>query len=217
MTICVSLSSGTPRHLKAVLRRVEMAELRLDLLGLNATEVAKLFKSAKCKTIATCRPGKYNDSERQVLLGTAIGSGANYVDIGLGSSGEFAKPLISMARKKKCKIIISHHDFKRTPETKVLWKMINNCFQKGADMAKIACFVRVPMDNLRLLRLLEGDRPVVVVGMGKEGVMTRVAALSLGSPFTYASLKEGQETAPGQLTLKEMRAILKNMGEDDLL
>jgi len=148
MTICVSLSSGTLGHLKAVLRRVEMAELRLDILALDAKEIASLVKTSKCRTIATCRPGKYNDEQRQVLLGAAIGSGANYVDIELDSSGEFAKPLIRMARKKKCKVIISHHDLKKTPQSKELWRIVNNCFQKGADIARafpgLSIHLRVP-------------------------------------------------------------------------
>jgi 3-dehydroquinate dehydratase type I len=214
MTICVSFSTGSARHIRSVLGRLEMAELRLDLLDLKAKEIVGLFKDMKCSLIATCRPGRYDDTERQAFLGTAILAGADYIDIELESEQDFSKPLVQLAKKHKCKVIVSHHDEKKTPDTKVLWKLVNNCFQKGAHIAKIACMVKKPMDNLRLLRLLEGDKPVVVVGMGKEGTITRITAPTLGAPFTYASWEKGNETAPGQLTYKEMVAIYKRMGVD---
>ena len=155
--------------------------------------------------------------DSRVIIETARAqreAGADYIDIELESEPGFAKPLVQLARKHKCKVIVSHHDEKKTPETKTLWKLVNNCFQKGAHIAKIACMVKTPMDNLKLLRLLEGDKKVVVVGMGKEGVITRITAPTLGAPFTYASWEKGRETAPGQLTYKEMVAIYKRMGVD---
>jgi len=211
--ICVSLSQGKPQHIRAVMKRVEMVELRLDLLTPGVKDMVKLLRNKHCKVIATCRPGgPYDGAERMAVLGTAIESGADYVDLEIENHKEFNKPLVELARKHSCKVIISHHDLKKTPETRTLWIYVNNCFQAGADLAKIACMVKKPSDNLRLLRLLEGDKPVVVVGMGAEGVITRVSATTLGAPFTYACWREGEETAPGQLTYKEMITIFRKMG-----
>jgi 3-dehydroquinate dehydratase type I len=66
-------------------------------------------------------------------------------------------------------------------------------------------------DNARLLGLLNDTRPVVVVGMGHKGRITRIAALLLGSPFTYASLAAGKETAEGQIDWKSLKEIYKRI------
>ena len=47
--------------------------------------------------------------------------------------------------------------------------------------------------------------------MGNKGRITRVAAPLLGSPFTFASLSKGKETAEGQIekdTLEQMMRLL---------
>jgi 3-dehydroquinate dehydratase len=44
--------------------------------------------------------------------------------------------------------------------------------------------------------------------MGEKGKLSRVTALLLGSPLTYASLKEGRETAEGQIDYKSLKKIL---------
>jgi 3-dehydroquinate dehydratase len=42
--------------------------------------------------------------------------------------------------------------------------------------------------------------------MGEASAFTRIASLFYGAPFTYVSM--GTATAPGQLTLEEMRTVL---------
>ena len=44
--------------------------------------------------------------------------------------------------------------------------------------------------------------------MGAKGRLSRVAAPLLGSCMSYASLEDGAESAPGQLTAREMKTIL---------
>jgi 3-dehydroquinate dehydratase len=43
--------------------------------------------------------------------------------------------------------------------------------------------------------------------MGEKGRISRVMAPLLGSYLSYASLDTGAESAPGQLTIAEMRQI----------
>jgi 3-dehydroquinate dehydratase-1 len=68
-------------------------------------------------------------------------------------------------------------------------------------------------DNARLLGLLDLGVPLVVVGMGRLGRLTRIAAPLLGSLFTYASLGAGRETADGQLDAASLERILLELGE----
>ncbi len=42
-------------------------------------------------------------------------------------------------------------------------------------------------------------------------MITRVAALRLGAPFSFAALTPEMATAPGQLTLENMNSILNHI------
>ena len=64
-------------------------------------------------------------------------------------------------------------------------------------------------ESIILLGLLLDSRPLVVIGMGEKGKVTRIAAPILGSPFTYASLSSGKETAAGQLDKINLEKIFK--------
>ena len=49
--------------------------------------------------------------------------------------------------------------------------------------------------------------------MGSKGRITRIAAPLLGSPFTFASISKGKETAEGQIekdTLERIVRLLKD-------
>ena len=105
---------------------------------------------------------------------------------------------------------MSHHDYERTPERPALEACVSACFEAGADIAKIACTVRSDRENARLLALLDTDREIVVVGMGEKGKLTRILAPLLGSPFTYASLSQGKETADGQIDKETLRGTAEN-------
>jgi 3-dehydroquinate dehydratase len=48
--------------------------------------------------------------------------------------------------------------------------------------------------------------------MGPKGRVSRIVAPVFGSAFSYASLRKGTETAPGQLTVSEMRDALRFIG-----
>jgi len=45
--------------------------------------------------------------------------------------------------------------------------------------------------------------------MGEKGRLSRVAAPLLGSCLSYASLEDGAESAPGQLTAVQMKRIIE--------
>ena len=70
---------------------------------------------------------------------------------------------------------------------------------------------RSPADAARLLSLYTITGRKVVIGMGKAGKITRVAAPFLAGEFTFASSVEGEATAEGQLSYKEMKKIIKKI------
>lgn len=211
--ICVSLAEADYNSLVKALERVEFAEIRIDLIGsISNEEIRKIFSMNK-KMIATCRPQKFTEIERRNLLTSAIKSGANYVDIEIESPEQYRKDIISVARDYKCKVIISYHNYYSTPNAGELFGIISQCFDFGADIAKIVCKANKQSEFARLLSLYETDKKIISFGMGEEAKFTRIVAPFLGAPFTYASFGKGKETSEGQIdyiNLQKAIEILKN-------
>lgn len=136
--------------------------------------------------------------------------GAAYVDVALATESKWIRRLISV-KKKNSHLILSYHNFKETPPLAALKRTVRQARKKGADIVKIATFVPSIEVNVTLLELLRWGKaegiPMIVVGMGEHGRLTRIAAPLLGSVMHYAPLGRGQETAPGQLTQEELKSV----------
>jgi 3-dehydroquinate dehydratase-1 len=210
--ICVSLAETSVRECLVSLKGVEFAEIRMDKIEDISSGIPAIF-SRHPRLIATYRPGKIDNDRRCSAMMKAIEAGAAYVDIELDADDSYKKKIIEKARQKSCKVIISYHNWEKIPERAELEHIINWCFDSGADMAKIACRVVSSKDNARLLGLLNDVRPVVVVGIGQKGRISRIVAPFLGSPFTYASLAAGKESADGQIDWKSLKEIHQRLND----
>lgn len=211
--ICVSIAERTVDGCIRALSGLELAEIRLDAIEpdeLTQTGIKRIF-SQPLTLIATCRMGIRGDDQRSAALMGAIESGAAYVDVEVESEDGFKSAIIEKAREKGCKVIVSYHDYKKTPSSEELRQIAEWCFQSEADVAKIACLSTSPKDNARLLGLLDIGRPLIVVGMGEHGRLTRVVAPLLGSLFTYASDSMGKETAPGQIDKGRLEKLMEDL------
>jgi len=212
--ICVSVTGpGYEKCVDAVSKHA-IAEIRIDRAGLNLDEVVRLFDRYGWKLIATCRPGNVPEPERMELLLSAIEAGAWMVDIELGSPKRTMDRILAGARSAGCRVIVSHHDYKKTPPREKLLEIVDRCFLNGADIAKVACTVVEPRDNGRIIGIIDDVRPVIAIGMGEMGRITRVASVLSGSPFTYASQRKGDESAPGQFDAREARLLVRRFGGD---
>ncbi|MBA4390866.1 MAG: hypothetical protein C0399_07995 [Syntrophus sp. (in: bacteria)] len=222
--ICVSIYEPTAETCLDALKNLAFAEVRIDAMNAAIEDMGKIF-AQPLTLIATFRPdkpgtpkGKTPDADtRKRFLMAAIDAGASYVDIEIESDSAYRRDIINRARSKGCKVIISFHNFCKTPEAKELASITSRCFSEGADIAKIACKVNSGRDSLRLLNILDRDDyrgRTVVVGMGVQGRVTRVAAPLLGSPFTFASLSDGKKTAEGQIEKGTLEQILQVLNDE---
>ncbi|MBU0586484.1 type I 3-dehydroquinate dehydratase, partial [Candidatus Micrarchaeota archaeon] len=84
----------------------------------------------------------------------------------------------------------------------------------GADIAKIACKINSQQDNARIMDVITQDSKVIAIGMGAKGLITRVTAPLMGSPFTYACLEKGKETADGQIDYKTLESAIKEISRN---
>lgn len=101
------------------------------------------------------------------------------------------------------RIISSVHDYENTPPSETIAYTLNSM---TADVSKGAYAVR---DFKNLHDILEASERVtkkrVILGMGEMGAITRIRQNLLKNEFTFAYV--GEPTAPGQLSLDEMRAL----------
>ena len=208
--ICVSVGNGSPAEAKKILSRSGFIELRADLLQWKIDEYKEVILSGN-KTVFTCRPGKYSESERLELFEMAACAGAKFIDIEIESEDSFLETIRNITGLYSTQLIISYHNYEMTPSIEILESKLNECYVADADVAKIACRVYSPADAARLLSLYNISGRKIVLGMGKAGKITRIAAAVLGAEFTFASTGEGEGTAEGQLSFDEMRDIIKKI------
>lgn len=208
--ICASITGLTPSECLREIEKLEMAEIRLDGMKIVKEDIGDIF-SASSNLIATCRPGEMDDEERAEFLIEAIESGAAYVDIEVESRKLYREKIIEKARGRGCKVIISYHNFERTPSDEDLERIMELCVRLGGDVVKIACKSNSPSDNARLLGLLGKRKNLIIIGMGEIGRITRVVAPLLGAPFSYASLSDNLATAEGQLDLDHLRRLVEEL------
>jgi 3-dehydroquinate dehydratase-1 len=208
--ICVAISDTDFEKCLSMLKKTDMAEIRLDLTQFSEEQIRHLFSLQK-KLIATYRPLEGKEEERMEQLKTAIEAGADYVDIEFESADEYRNEIIAFAHKHNCDVIISYHNYDCTPGLDHLRKIVAESFQKDADVIKIATMVRTNNDNASILSLYNIPGRVVAFGMGNLGKITRIVAPFLGAEFTYAAMDEGTETAPGQIKYSIMKSAIQQI------
>lgn len=209
--ICVSVSNMAGLT-EAIESEAQLLELRLDLIREHPSKLYPLIPET-VKRIVTCRPGAYSDLERVKLLQDGMRLGADYVDVEIDAAAGDLDQILDTAKETATSVIISYHDYKRTADREELESLMIACYEKGADIAKIATQVNAPEDIRNLMGLYDLPGRKVILGMGRLGRITRVCGNYLGTEFTFASIGGSAETAPGQLSLKELRDIFKVIDE----
>jgi len=199
-------------------RGLDLAELRIDLFAARDPGAvrAELPKYEGLPTLATVRSaaegGGWAESEaaRAKLL-LAVLDAVDAVDVELAAA-EVLREVLPAAHAAGRLVIASHHDFAATPAPPVLADLVARAAGAGADVVKIAAAVRGPDDVRALARVLVEPAAIgrIVIGMGDAGLATRVLFPALGSLVTYAHV--GRATAPGQLPLDELVALLRRLG-----
>ena len=201
--ICVAISDKNPEKCIEILGKVEMAEIRLDLTEYTDEDTKKVF-STSTRCIATCRPDKMGLDKQYEMLKIAMEAGAAYVDIEIEAPKEQQEKLIKVAKANNTRIIISYHNYDKTPSIDELLKIVKDCYSMGADIAKVAVQANSQKDTAKVMALYSADKPVVALAMGEFGKISRLIAPMLGAEFTFASTDEGVGTAPGQITYSKM-------------
>ncbi len=224
--VAVILENPFETSKKATKMGADILELRLDLLAIRDPEKAEeLIGKIKFETglpvLITNRSiiegGKWegNEAERIRLLTDLLPlkDGPEAIDIELSADKEERDRAVKMAKVHGKTVIISFHDFLKTPSVEEMEKIIEAAFLAGADIAKIAVMPHSRRNVLDLLGLAlgaaEAGRAVCTIAMGNPGKHTRVIAPFYGSVLTYASVDDTISAAPGQLPVNEVKKIME--------
>jgi 3-dehydroquinate dehydratase-1 len=188
----------------------DILELRIDLLKVDARKALHDVRETGLPVIITNRMkqegGVWQGSEEErISILISLLPKADAADIELCARDR--DMVVKKARDTGKTVIISTHDFQKTPASDAIIEIIGDSFAAGADIAKLAVTPTSLEDILRLLDITlhtEGD--VCVMAMGEMGRHSRVIAPLYGSVMTYGYV--GKATAPGQLRVDELRQIL---------
>jgi len=135
------------------------------------------------------------------------------IDVELFNEEAEIKQLIEMAHQNGVFVIISNHDFEKTPPKEDIVSRLIRAQELGADLPKIAVMPQSTKDVLTLLDATNtmseeyADRPFITMSMGGKGVISRLAGELFGSAVTFGAAKKA--SAPGQVPAEELREIVK--------
>ena len=220
--ICVVITAGNMAEALERLTEVEsqspdLIEVRLDYME-SPGDPGIIRDSTELPLIATNRRrdqgghSRMEEPDRVAVILDAVEAGFDYADLELNTPD--LDDLGARLKSLGGSLVISHHDFEGTPSAEELRGTMSRMVERGADVCKIIGTAQRPRDNLTYLGLFGSLREggLVCFGMGRDGILSRVISPLVGGEFTYASSHAGGESAPGQLTLAEMREIYALMG-----
>jgi len=213
---CVSIAEKTPykikQTLKIALKKSDYAEVRFDFLKIEQIpEALETIKKDLNKIVCTLRPktegGKFpgNEKERIAILKLIAEYNPFLLDVEFNTLKRNSS-LVRYLKSTKTKLLVSWHDFKKTPSTAELKKKMNQ-MSKFSSNVKIVSTAKSTNDSNRMLELYskKGKNDLISFAMGDLGKISRILCLYLGSPYTYVSL--GKAVAPGQFSIDEVKKI----------
>ena len=223
LRICVPVVEATVNRARGKYQRAARkglwTEIRLDYLEEPPPDLQKLFRTLPGPVIATNRlaaeGGRWTGTEadRLALLAEALNLGVTCLDLELAADAGFRREI--WTRRGPTKLILSWHDFAGTPDAARLEAILDEMLNAEADVVKMVALAREPADNLRLLSLIPRakaqGKEIIAFCMGPLGKWSRIAAPLLGSWLTFAPFSKTRASAPGQLTVNDLKRVWKTL------
>lgn len=217
--VAVPFTDGTSDEelLEAIGAGLDVAEIRIDLFATTepAVVLEQVQRFGAAPTLATIRSAAEGggwtgtDADRLRLFEVVLPT-VDAIDIELSSRAILAE-VIAAARTAGKPVIVSSHDFARTPPLEDLEGFVADARAAGADFAKVATLAQEPADLATLAALTIGHAGdgLIAVGMGELGPASRIFLPILGSALTYAAGR--QHLVSGQLSLADTVAALADL------
>lgn len=230
--ICVSILEKTKEKiieqaLNFVNIHVDVVEWRVDWFdyAFNIEKVNDVLKDLVLAlnnipllfTFRTSKEGgeKAIDAKTYAKLNKLVAATGlvDMIDVEAFTGDEIVKDIIESAHASGVKVIVSNHDFSKTPSKDDIIYRLRKMQDLGADIPKIAV---MPKSKLDVLELLEAtvimsekyaDRPIITMSMSEMGLVSRLTGEVFGSALTFGSVKKA--SAPGQIGIKDLHEVLQ--------
>lgn len=124
------------------------------------------------------------------------------------------KALVQRAHDHQVVVIMSNHDFDKTPAENDIVGRLTSMVEIGADVAKMAVMPNTVDDVLTLLNATRRadttlSQPVITMSMGDLGKVSRMAGELFGSAVSFGTV--GAASAPGQISMDHLRIELDDL------
>ena len=196
-------------------RPFDLCELRFDKLFRFSDDLPSLVRALPFTKIATVRDplegGAHSipESTRLVLFEQWLPV-CNYIDVELRNLSRFSG-LVQEAESTGKEVIVSFHDFAKTPALEELQEMFDRSGRLPNRIFKVATTVSQWADVEILIQLIHENPEfrVAAMGMGPLGKLSRLVLGRLGSFLAYGSV--GAAVVPGQWPVAQLNDLLSEV------
>ncbi len=138
----------------------------------------------------------------------------DWLDVEMFRDQKVVSEIVQKAHQKKVLIVISNHDFQKTPSQDEIEKRLLKQDQMGADVLKIAVMPKSKQDVFTLMNATlkvsqQTTKPLLTMSMGQLGTISRVATANMGGSYSFGMI--GQASAPGQIDVTKLKQILQTV------
>lgn len=181
-----------------------------------ADEISTASKKPLLFTIRSEKEGgeeiALSEEERVNLLHEVCENAAvDIIDFEVSNNQKHIELLRNISKKNNKKLILSYHNFDRTPANPEILKHLFKAEFHKADIAKVAVMPNDKEDVLRLLEVTKEadvalDIPIVTMSMGEIGGLSRMMGWAYGSVITFGVGM--QSSAPGQISIDKLKKVI---------
>jgi 3-dehydroquinate dehydratase I len=212
---------ATPRDIIEVAKlpahSFDLCELRIDLLQTVPAGLESLTSELPYRKIATVRDsreggaGALSEAVRFELFERFLPQ-CDMMDVELENLSACSS-LVQRAESEGKQVIVSVHDFLKTPSLNELQSMLDRSGPGNRRLFKAATNVRNWADVEILIEFMRRNSQarVAAMGMGAFGKLSRLVLGRLGSALAYGSVSDA--VAPGQWPVAELARILSEIWE----
>lgn len=138
----------------------------------------------------------------------------DWLDVEMFHDQKVVSEIVQKAHQKKVLVVMSNHDFQKTPSQDEIEKRLLKQDQMGADVLKIAVMPKSKQDVFTLMNATlkvsqQTTKPLLTMSMGQLGTISRVATANMGGSYSFGMI--GQASAPGQIDVTKLKQILQTV------
>lgn len=226
MKICVPVCVKTLEEALQEIQEIketpaDLIEWRVDYFEEDILDAAQtIFKAADPLPVLCTFRTKAEGGEREIdpesyfnLNWDLMERGAKMLDLELmlcGAYEMYAYQFIEALHDRGVVVVMSNHDFEKTPPAEELVQRFQAMRMFKADLPKIAVMPETQRDVMVLFSAMaqmnEDGWPLIGISMGGIGRVSRIRGNAFGSAITFAT--KGKASAPGQIDAETVARLL---------